>query len=85
VALDEEDPQPVRQRILSRQQPVGYPFPYLREMTVRIVLARIDEKPPVSANVDKSFPALPDGHSGDDRIRHEHDVCHSLIVADRPT
>jgi len=80
IALDEEDPQSVRQCILSRQQSVGHPVPHLREIAFRILIAEIDEKPSVGANVDKTLSALPDRNGGDDRIRHEHDVCHTKII-----
>ena len=50
------------------------------DLAVRILLAEIDEKPSVGANVDKRLCALPDGNGGDDRIRHEHDVCHTRII-----
>ena len=50
-------------------------------MGFRVLLAQIDEKPSVGANVDKTLCALPNGNGGYDRIRHEHDVCHTKIIS----
>ena len=80
VALDEEDPQPVRQRILSRKQPDRDPISDPREMTLLVLFSQIDEKSSITTNIDKMFPAVPDTDSGDDRIRHKHDVCHTKII-----
>jgi hypothetical protein len=49
-------------------------------MAVRVLLTEFDEKPSVDTNVDKTLCPLPDGNCGDDRIRHEHDVCHKRII-----
>jgi len=50
------------------------------EMTVWILLPEIDEKSSVVANVDQRLRAVPDGDGRDDRIRHEHDICHTAII-----
>jgi hypothetical protein len=52
-------------------------------MALWVLVAGIDEKLSVGPNVDKTLPALPDGKGGDDRIRHEHDVCHTTIIDGR--
>jgi len=49
-------------------------------MTVWILLPEIDEKSSVVANVDQRLRAVPDGDGRDDRIRHEHDICHTAII-----
>jgi hypothetical protein len=49
-------------------------------MTFLVLFSRIDEKSSITTNIDKMFPAVPDIDSGDDGIRHEHDVCHTKII-----
>jgi hypothetical protein len=49
-------------------------------MTFLVLFSQIDEKSSITTNIDEMFAALSDADSGDGRIRHEHDVCHTKII-----
>lgn len=86
IPFDEQQPQPVRQLCLGPEESIEHSLPQVGKGFGGILpLPLIDQKRAVPSDIDKAFPALPNGYGCHPRVRHQDDLSHGMIISQPDT